>query len=137
MTFAALAFEILVGLLIAAAAVMCWRVDRRLSALRNGQDGLKETIAALNDAVDRARVSLTALDRAAKENGASLRQEVERAQKLTDELRFLSADGDMRADRLASRARPARPEPARPAHDRDLAGEADSRRRHDALKALR
>jgi hypothetical protein len=46
---------------------MCWRVDRRLRALRNGQDGLKDTITALNDAVDRARASLAALDRASKD----------------------------------------------------------------------
>jgi len=66
MTLAALAFEGLVCLLLAAAAIMCWRVDRRLRTLREGQDGLKETIASLNDAVDRARASLAALDRAAR-----------------------------------------------------------------------
>lgn len=66
MSMAAFLFEALIGVLLIGAAVMCWRVDRRLKALRDGQDGLKETVAALNDAVDRARAGLASLDRASK-----------------------------------------------------------------------
>lgn len=132
MTLASLAFEALVCVLLGAAAIMCWRVDRRLRALRNGQDGLRDTISALNDAVDRARASLAALDRASKDSGASLREETRRAQALADELRFLSSEADGRADRLTVRPRR---DPGRPV-EADPEAEA-SRRRLEALKALR
>ncbi|MCC5995692.1 MAG: DUF6468 domain-containing protein [Oceanicaulis sp.] len=132
MTLAALAFEGLICILLAAAALMCWRVDRRLRALRDGQDGLKETIAGLNDAVDRARASLAALDRAAREQGAGLKSEVEQARRLADELRLLGAGAETQAARLAERPqRPSAPRPAQPA-------EADTaRRRLETLKAMR
>lgn len=133
MSYASLAFEGLVCVLLLAAAVMCWRVDRRLRALRDGQDGLKDTIGQLNDAVDRARASLAALDRASKEQGAALKSEVDAARRLADELRFLTDEGEGRAERVAQRRRPAEPraEPVDPAR-----GERPSARL-DALKALR
>lgn len=132
MSYASLAFEGLVCVLLLAAAVMCWRVDRRLRALRDGQDGLKDTIGALNDAVDRARASLSALDRASKEQGAALKSEVDAARRLADELRFLTDEGEARAARAADRRRPAEAprEPDAPRAERSSA-------RLDALKALR
>jgi chromosome segregation ATPase len=133
MTLAALAFEGLVCLLLAAAAVMCWRVDRRLRTLREGQDGLKETIASLNDAVDRARASLAALDRAAREQGASLKSDVEQARRLSDELRFLGARADEQVSRLSQR-----PQRAPAPRAASAAPEADAaRRRLETLKAMR
>lgn len=141
MTLASLAFEALICVLLIAAAVMCWRVDRRLRALRDGQDGLKDTIGALNDAVDRARASLAALDRAAKDQGARLKSEVEQARKLADELRFLTDEGEVRAERAEARGRRERAAPARPAPAQPLppetAEDAVARRRLDALKTLR
>ncbi len=132
MTLAALAYEGLVCLLLAAAVVMCWRVDRRLRALRSGQDGLKDTITQLNDAVDRARASLAALDRASKEQGAALKSDVEAARHLADELRFLTDQGESQAQaRLSRRERPA--PPARRAPERT----DDERDIHEALRALR
>lgn len=132
MSYASLAFEGLVCVLLLAAAVMCWRVDRRLRALRDGQDGLKDTITALNDAVDRARASLAALDRASKEQGAALRSDVDAARRLADELRFLTDEGEARAARASSRRRTAdiHDEPEAPRPERGSA-------RLDALKALR
>ncbi len=133
MTLAALAFEGLVCILLAAAAIMCWRVDRRLRTLREGQDGLKETIASLNDAVDRARASLAALDRAAREQGASLKSDVEQARRLSDELRFLGAGADEQVSRLTQRPQRApAPRPAAAAPEADAA-----RRRLETLKAMR
>jgi len=133
MSYASLAFEGLVCVLLLAAAVMCWRVDRRLRALRNGQDGLKDTIAQLNDAVDRARASLVALDRASKEQGAALKSDVEAARRLADELRFLTDEGETRAERAAGRHRRAAPEPEGVRPEASRRGTA----RADALKALR
>jgi hypothetical protein len=134
MTLAAIAYEALICLLLAAAVVMCWRVDRRLRALRSGQDGLKTTISDLNDAVDRARASLAALDRASKEQGAALKTDVEAARRLSDELRFLTDRGETQAQSaLARRERPAPPQPTRWAPERT----DEEQSLLDALKALR
>lgn len=137
MTLASLAFEALVCVLLLAAAVMCWRVDRRLRALREGSDGLKDTIGALNDAVDRARASLAALDRASKEQGAALKTEVEHARALCDELRFLNDQGEARFERLDGRNRRERASAPRPAPAETDIPDTGSRRRLEALKALR
>jgi hypothetical protein len=107
-------------------------VDRRLRALRNGQDGLKDTITALNDAVDRARASLVALDRASKEQGAALRSDVDAARRLADELRFLTDEGEARAARASTRRRP-----AEASLDNEATRPERGSARLDALKALR
>ena len=106
MSLAAFLFEALIGVLLVGAAVMCWRVDRRLKALRDGQDGLKETVSALNDAVDRARAGLAALDRASKETGEVLEQRTHEARALADELRLLTSAGETRLDRFDRARRP-------------------------------
>lgn len=126
MSMAAFLFEALIGVLLIGAAVMCWRVDRRLKSLRDGQDGLKETVAALNDAVDRARAGLAALDRASKEAGASLEQRTVEARALADELRLLTSAGETRLDRFDRARRPQAAaelvrseDAARPSRERD------------------
>ncbi|WP_270375184.1 MULTISPECIES: DUF6468 domain-containing protein [Marinicauda] len=141
-----LIFEGLVAVLMLGAGVMCWRVDQRLKSLRNGQDGLKATIGALNDAVDRARASLAALDRASREQGADLKQRVEEARRMADELSILTSAGESRAERLAQapRRREMNVEPGRPVRpreprqdDRPASAEPASGRLLEALKTLR
>jgi len=109
MTLAALVFEGLVAALLLVAVVMCWRVDRRLSALKKGQDGVQASVIALNEATDRARASLAALDRATRQSGEVLEQRVAEARKLSDELRLMTSQADRTADSLSSR----RPAPSR------------------------
>lgn len=136
-----LIFEALVAVLMLGAAVMCWRVDRRLKTLRDGQDGLRQTIGALNDAVDRARASLAALDRASKESGGELKSRVGEARRLADELRILTSAGEERAERLAHA--PRRAEPVRPRQTQrddtreDTVNGAPPGRLLEALKTLR
>ncbi|MBI1237165.1 MAG: hypothetical protein GC188_10830 [Alphaproteobacteria bacterium] len=105
MTLATLVFEGAVALLVLIAAVMLWRVDARLRALRSGQDGIRASIIALDEASERARASLAGLQRAARESGESLEENVRRAQGLSDELRLLVEAGDRQADSIASRPR--------------------------------
>lgn len=117
MSLAAFVFEALIGLLLIGAAIMCWRVDRRLKTLRDGQDGLRETVNALNDAVDRARAGLAALDRASRESGEVIEMRMKEARALADELRLLTSAGERSLERFdrprrAPAARSA--EPARP-----------------------
>ncbi|WP_394692265.1 DUF6468 domain-containing protein [Hyphobacterium sp.] len=105
MTLATLVFEGAVALLVLIAAVMLWRVDARLRALRSGQDGIRASIIALDEASERARASLASLQRAARESGETLEQNVRKAQGLSDELRLLVEAGDRQADDIAARPR--------------------------------
>lgn len=108
MTLAALVFEGLVAALLLVAVVMCWRVDRRLNALKKGQDGVQSSVIALNEATDRARASLAALERATSQSGDVLERRVAEARKLADELRLISGQADRAADGLSNRRPPAR-----------------------------
>lgn len=130
MSFAGLVFESLVAFLLLGAVVMCWRVDRRLKALRDGQDGLKNTIGALNDAVDRARASLAALDRASKHSGEALEDRIRQARQMADELRVLTDRGEVHASRVSGieRHSSTRTQPAKSEQESRLL---------DALKSLR
>jgi hypothetical protein len=88
---------------------MCWRVDRRLNALKKGQDGVQSSVIALNEATDRARASLAALERATTQSGQVLENRVAEARKLADELRLMTSHADRTADSLsANRRAPAR-----------------------------
>ncbi|OLF74052.1 hypothetical protein AWH62_07885 [Maricaulis sp. W15] len=108
MTLAALIFEGLVAALLVVAVVMCWRVDRRLNALKKGQDGVRESVIALNEATDRARASLGALERATAQSAEVLEKRVGEARTLADELRLVTGNADRKADSLAQRRTPRR-----------------------------
>jgi len=103
MTLAGLIFEGLVASLLLVAVVMCWRVDRRLNALKHGQDGVREGVVALNEATDRARASLAALERATTESGEILQARVLEARGLAEELRLMTSHADRTAETISSR----------------------------------
>jgi Domain of unknown function (DUF6468) len=105
MTLATLVFEGAVALLVLIAAVMLWRVDAKLRALRSGQDGIRASIIALDEASERARASLASLQRAARESGEALEDNVRRARGLSDELRLLVDAGDRQVDAAVARPR--------------------------------
>jgi len=103
MTLAGLVFEGLVAALLLVAVVMCWRVDKRLRALKSGQDGVQDSVIALNEATDRARASMAALERATLESGDVLEGRVRDARQLSDELRLMTSKADRTAESIAQR----------------------------------
>jgi hypothetical protein len=103
MTLAALIFEGLVAALLLVAVVMCWRVDQRLNALKRGQDGVREAVIALNEATDRARASLAALERATTESADVLERRVREARGLAEELQLMTGHADRAADTISRR----------------------------------
>ena len=105
MTLATLVFEGAVALLVLIAAVMLWRVDAKLRALRSGQDGIRASIIALDEASERARAGLASLQRAARESGEALDDNVRRARGISDELRLLVDAGDRQVDDAVARPR--------------------------------
>jgi Domain of unknown function (DUF6468) len=120
----ALITEILLSCLLLATVIYCALLERKLSALRKGQDGLKETIGELNRAIVSASVSMRTLRATADDAGKGLQEQVGKARGLIDELSLLTASGERIAQRIA--ATPARP--ANPLLPTALAGRLDALR---------
>jgi ABC-type transporter Mla subunit MlaD len=109
--------------LLAATLGYCVVLERKLSQLRSGQDGLKDTIAELNAAVTGAGAAMRALKSAASETTAQMDEKLSRSRGLVDELSVLCASGERIAQRIerngtpqqtAARSTPTpRPAPAR------------------------
>lgn len=89
MTMASLIFEALVAVILVAATVSAWRVDRRLSALRAGNDGVVKAAGELMQAAAQAEAGVRALRAASAEAGEALDARVREARALAAELRIL------------------------------------------------
>lgn len=73
----------LLGLL-AACLVFCWRLDRKLSHLRNGQDGLRDAAQELIEASRHAEAAVRNLRMTANEAGQTLQSRIDEARNLSD-----------------------------------------------------
>ncbi|MGN6515926.1 MAG: DUF6468 domain-containing protein [Rhizomicrobium sp.] len=101
-----LVVEIALSALLLATIVYCAILERRLSALRKGQDGLKDTIAQLNQAIVAAGSSMRMLKSAAAGAAEALDERIARGRSLADELSLIAASGERIAQRM-DRGQPA------------------------------
>lgn len=92
--------EIALSALLAATLVYCALLERRLTALRKGQDGLKDIIAELNGSIADAGASMRMLKAAASGAAETLDSRARRARDLADELSLLTASGERIAARI-------------------------------------
>ena len=92
--------EIALEVLLAATLCYCVILERRLAAVRKGQEGLSRTIGELNMAISGAGASLRALKAAAGEAAQTLDQRLQRARLHIDELAVLTASGERIASRI-------------------------------------
>lgn len=95
-----LLLEGLVALLLVVTVVYCVLLDRRLRALRDGQDGLKSIIEGLDAATSRAQMSISELKTSGDRLTNDLSGRVAKARALTDELSIMIDAGNSLADRL-------------------------------------
>jgi hypothetical protein len=92
--------EVSLEVLLAATLCYCIVLERRLAAVRKGQEGLSRTIGELNMAIAGAGASLRALKSAAGEAAQTLDERLKRARLHIDELSVLTASGERIADRI-------------------------------------
>lgn len=92
--------ELALTLLLSLTLIYCIVLERRLAAVRKGQEGLKTTIGELNAAISGAGASLRALKSAAGESAELLDTRLKRARALADELALLSSSGERIAERF-------------------------------------
>jgi hypothetical protein len=95
-----LMLEIIVCILLAATIGYCASIDRRLRAMRTGQDGLRGLIDDLSTATEQAVGAIARLREAGNATGASLTEQVKRGRALADELSLMVEAGNGIADRL-------------------------------------
>lgn len=103
MTLAFIA-ELILEVLLAATLCYCIVLERRLAAVRKGQEGLKTHIGELNMAIAGAGASLRALKAAAGEAAQTLDERLKRARLHIDELSVLAASGERIAQRMEGAA---------------------------------
>lgn len=126
--------ELVVCLFLAATIAYCAIIDRKLRAMRAGQDGMRELIGDLGAATQDAVTAIDGLKRASEQSGNELAESIRQAKTLSDELSVMVDAGRNIADRLsrgerasATMARPAQASPtaprvaSRPASPRDAA----------------
>ena len=96
--------ELGLEILLAFTLVYCVVLERRLAAVRKGQEGLKTHIGELNMAISGAGASLRALKAAAGEAAQTLDERLKRARLHIDELSVLTASGERIAQRMETSA---------------------------------
>ena len=97
---AGLLLEGVVCVFLAATIGYCWVLNKRLQALRSGQDGLRDLIRDLNKATGQAANAINELKAANAEAGAALTGRLRDARELADELGLMINSGNAIADRL-------------------------------------
>jgi hypothetical protein len=96
--------EVTLEILLAATLGYCIVLERRLAAVRKGQEGLSRTVGELNMAIAGAGASLRALKSAAGEAAQTLDERLKRARLHIDELSVLAASSERIADRMENAA---------------------------------
>lgn len=82
----ALGLESLLAVLLCACLFYCWRLDRKLSALRTGQDGVRAAASELMQATMQAEAAVRTLRATAQEAGRDLQARIDDARGLSDRL---------------------------------------------------
>lgn len=92
--------ELFLTLILAVTLGYCIVLERRLAAVRRGQEGLKSTIGELNTAITNAGASMRALKATASGAAETLDERLARARSAIDELSLLAASGERIAERF-------------------------------------
>jgi prophage DNA circulation protein len=104
------ALNLLVIALLIPTIVYAVILNRRLSALRKSRDELAKVVANFNDATLRAEAGIPKLKKATNEASMALKDRVEKAQSLRDDLAFMIERAEEMAGKLESSVRVARSE---------------------------
>lgn len=112
--------QIILAVAMLAVAVLCIRLDRKITALREGKDGVAAAASELALAVGRAEASVAALKTVSEAAGEDLQRSVEEARATAEALKFLITT----ARAVEVKPAPA-PEPAPSRQKRDLRWDED------------
>jgi hypothetical protein len=134
------AAQALLLLLLLAAIPFAWRLERRIALLRDGGGELAEGARGIAEATEAAEAALTRLRATAEQSGRLVAERIAAAERLRDDLAFLTERAELLADRLDGLVRDARPllpaaAPAAPAEPAPAAPRSEAER--ELLRALK
>lgn len=95
--------DIVIAALLGTTIFYCWRLNRRLAALRQGREELNALVQSLTEATKKAEAGIGQLKEGAKEANAELKKNVDSAVALRDELSLITETGNNLANRLEAR----------------------------------
>lgn len=95
-----LIINLLIIILLVPTIVYAYKLNKNLTLLRENQTSLSRLIASLNDATLKAEHSIPKLKNATEASSQSLKDVVDNAKSLRDDLSFINERADNLADRL-------------------------------------
>ena len=105
---AQVALELALVLLLGATLFHALRLERALGVLKRDRAVLEELVAGFNDSTRQAELGVERLRAATEGAGRQIARQIEQAQRLRDDLGFLTERGDKLAERLEGGVRSAR-----------------------------
>lgn len=97
-------FELIINLLIIAllipTIIYAYRLNKNLTILRENQNSLSRLISSLNEATVKAENSIPKLKNVTEQSSQNLKDVVDNAKSLKDDLTFINERADNLADRL-------------------------------------
>ncbi len=81
-----LVIELVLAVMLAACLFYFWRLDRKLAALRTGQDGIRAAAAELVEATQRAEIAVRTLRATAQDAGRDLQARINDARQTAERL---------------------------------------------------
>jgi septal ring factor EnvC (AmiA/AmiB activator) len=104
-----LALQASLLLLLAGVIPFAWRLERRIATLRAEGGGLQDGARGIAQATEAAEAALGRLRATAEQSGRLVAERVATAERLRDDLAFLTERAEALADRLDRLVRSARP----------------------------
>ena len=97
--------DLLMIVLLGATIVYAIILNRKLAAFRRSREDMQNFLTAFNAANERAETSIMALKDMAEQSGERLREDIEKASALNEDLSFMVDRGESIANRLEKAAR--------------------------------
>ncbi len=95
-----LVLDVVIALLLFVTIVYCWRLSRKLALLHQGKEEMRDFINDFNSAISRADESIAQLKLLSAETDGQLKEDIQKARFLANDLAFLVEKGDNMADEL-------------------------------------
>lgn len=97
--------DLVMIVLLVATIIYAIILNRKLAAFRRSREDMQNFLTAFNTANERAETSITALKEMAEQSGERLREDIEKASALNEDLSFMVDRGESIANRLEKAAR--------------------------------
>ena len=97
---AVLLLDATIALLLITTIVYCWKLSRKIAAIHEGRQELNTFIADFNTAITRAEFNISQLKSLGEETDVNLREHIQKARFLANDLSFLMDKGESVADTL-------------------------------------